>query len=1305
MQNDTPYKGLMPYDESDADFFFGREKERKLITANLMASRLTVLYGPSGVGKSSVLRAGVISHLRKLDKQNRTRNNASKFIVLIYNCWSDDPLHGLINSIEDAVRQIFPLKSAKPAGAPAPKLTENLMALSQSVRDDFSTDLDIFVILDQVEEYFLYPQRTGVGTFEHEFPLAVNQPNLRVNFLLSLRSDWLASLDRFKGPLPNLFDNSLRINRLDREAARSAIIKPVKKYNEQQAGNGAQAVLFLDEKGEPDEKGFADEVLDELELFSDRVGLVETSGGIIPRQNGSDETKKRIQTPYLQLVMKRLWYEAINGDHTLRKGLLKSLGGAEPIVQQHLKGVMSTLQPEEKKEIAASVFHYLVTPSGTKIAQKVSDLSDYTNIPEEKITPVLTELSDKDNSILTQVAPAPEKPDVPRYEIFHDVLASAILEWRKEYQKGRDEKKIEEKEREQRKLEQTKWLRWSVAILSILLLIMGYLAYVAIKNSSEANRKASDAIAAENTALSRELAVSSNMQLEIDPELSLLLATKAVETSATAEAIYALRKSLLKSRLRATLSGHMDSVTRTAFSPDGRLVATASTDKTARVWATATGKAVAVFQHDGPLQELVFSPDSRLLAVETGDGKGKVWDVESQQEVFELTELNGPKAALAFSPDGKRLVTETRGTGYGAKVWDVAARKELYQLRGNPVSSIAFSPDGKWMATTSVNDADSLGVKGDKAAQVWDTATGRLVTRLQRSAAASVSNVAFSADAKLILTYGGEDSTVSLWETGTWRPRPGLENKLPVFVASFSPDNRLVLTISRDVATPEKSGSNNYVAIVWDTATGRFITQYTGRAVNAAFSPDSKFIVSSSDSSAQIWVATTGKIVAELRGHNGRINSVQFSPDQKWLVTASDDMTARLWDVSSLPEVLSYEHPVTAMAFSPDGQLIAASNGGPSFFYREFFIRPRLVRPKNPTKAEQEKLIEENRVAVWNITNRKLVAELRGHITRVLSIAYSSEGNRIITTSADGTAKIWDLKGSMLANLQHNEGKKEERVIAARFSPDERTVFSVSKSTPDVENNSPVKSSPENSIWTVWNWDVNDGHLISKKTIPAQPINSAAFSPDASLLVTTSGNIPNVYLSKERRINDKQNQKTEQAADNVAIIWSTSTWQPLHKLEGHTEALTDAKFSADAKFIITSSSDKTARLWKLDPGKQVLTESLMVFEHPDAVTAVSFNRDGEFVVTSGVDNVVRIWEARTGQLVAEIDSFGSRVQEVSFSRNGNMIAAASQDKSVQIYNCEVCAPVDSLSALARSRISREFTPEESKKYLRRPIQQ
>ncbi len=381
----SPYKGLDHYQERDAPFFFGRQDTSNLVVANLIAARLTLLYGASGVGKTSLLHAGVVPRLRE----------APDLAVVIFRSWAGDPATGLAKAIR-AIASLEP-----------PARERSLAGTIRAATEQLGHDL--VVILDQFEEYFVYyPWERGSRTFASEFSGAVRETELRVSFLISIREDALARLDRFKGQIPGLFANYLRVDCLDRQAGREAIVRPIEKYRHL-ALAGAPAVI------EPE---LVEAVLDQVRVGNVQLG--DTGAGVV--DSIPESSAGPIEAPFLQLVLTRLWEEeSAAGSPVLRLETLDRLGGAERIIPAHLEAAMARLS-RKQRNLAARVLRFLVTPSGTKIAHRSPDLAAYADAQVDKVASLLDSLSGQQARILRSVSDG-------KYEIYHDVLATAILEW------------------------------------------------------------------------------------------------------------------------------------------------------------------------------------------------------------------------------------------------------------------------------------------------------------------------------------------------------------------------------------------------------------------------------------------------------------------------------------------------------------------------------------------------------------------------------------------------------------------------------------------------------------------------------------------------------------------------------------------------------------------------------------------------------------------------------------------------------------------------------------------------------------
>jgi hypothetical protein len=421
----TPYRGLRPYTEADAPFFFGREAEREIVAANLLSARLTLFYGPSGVGKSSLLLAGVVNDLRERSRENAADEDAALFAVIVVRAWGDtDPLRVIAAAARAEVSAVLGRDDLPdpPDGATLDEVLEHWTVQLHG---------KLLVVFDQFEEYFLYhDHQSGPGTFDAEFPQAVKRADLRADFLLSIRDDALARLDRFKGRIPNLFENRLQMDHLTLAAARDAVTLPIDEYNRR---------VPPDERVEIEDR-LVDDVLDQVR--TGRVSLESRGAGAVGDDGALAEA--RVETPILQVVLIALWEkEAEQGSHTLRAQTLVELGGAQQLVLDRLDERMGRLEPGEQ-QIAANVARFLVTPSGTKIAYTATDLaalaypdSELTEWAYPQVVSVLDKLSDGDTRILRPVAPAAGHGPT-RFEIFHDVLGPAILDWRARYLKERE---------------------------------------------------------------------------------------------------------------------------------------------------------------------------------------------------------------------------------------------------------------------------------------------------------------------------------------------------------------------------------------------------------------------------------------------------------------------------------------------------------------------------------------------------------------------------------------------------------------------------------------------------------------------------------------------------------------------------------------------------------------------------------------------------------------------------------------------------------------------------------------------------
>ncbi len=1196
-----PYKGLVPYNAEDAPFFFGRDEWRDIVIDNVRAYRLTLLYGDSGVGKTSLLHAGVLHALRERARRNLAGQAKPGLAVVVFRTWRDEPLQELVLTLRAALDDMDVERGEEP-GAPGPS-GDLSAAIEQLAR---RAGGKVFIVLDQFEEYFLYhPLADGNDTFADALPRAIDRRDLRASFLLSIREDAVAKLDRFKARIPALFDNYLRIEQLDREAARDAIVGPIEEYN-RRTGEGVTIAPDLVES-----------VLDEVEAGKVIVGRA--GAGIV---DGADAAgRMRVEAPYLQLVLTRLWDETRRaGSRELRLETFETLGGAEGIVRTHLDAAMQALPPTDQ-DMAARLFNYLVTPSGSKIAQDVDDLARYSERTREETVPILDKLSG-DVRILRPVGAS-------SYEIYHDALAAPILDWRSRRQ---------EQQRHARERRRMKILGMVALACAIVAAGVTVLALAALRARDEAKRQEAHARQQESLvkqARSRDLAAGALSQLGRAPDRARRAALRAYAIARTPEAEGALRATIAQPTLSAVLPGS-GSIRGAAFSPDGSVVATTGTTGLTRVWRTSSGAEVTKLPgrtlarrgHHIIPQSAVFSPAGEVVASPGQDGTTRILDTSNWKQIAALRGHDGPVLSVAFSGDGKRLITV--GDDGTTRLWDASTWRRLpIQARlGTSGFSAALSRDGRRAAL----------VQQDSTLRVWDlsgsgsvVALGTPAKPLLRYPWVAHVRVAFSRDARLVLATT-PDGWARLWDVArrrviasARRPRYGTIN-----AADISPDGTLVVTASDDG-----------IAKLYSTVTGRLVgTLDAGREAlfTAAFSPDSaRVLTGGEEGTVRVWNVATRRTLSVLRLRRSfePVWAAGFSHDGRQIVATSGFGKARLWDSSGQAPVVAKvagRGRVTKVEFSPNGALVATTRSGGAIQISRASTgrRVAVLRGHGGEFSMNGKLLVAaggGKARLWDTSTWDEVAALGSRASRVLTAKLSPDGKLVATTHADGVVRVWHSASGASAGrfrLYQSPGDFPVRFATTDFSSDGKLILAVG----DVAQ-----------IWRV----------ASRKELlrpSAGEVQGAALSPDGRLAVTAGFGGVEIWTV---------------IGESVRIL-------------SKSDAYGRVAFSLDGRLVVASGSRRITT-WETSTGRRLAVQR--PGEGP--VTALDVSPDGRLVVLAHGRSAT-LGDLRTGQVLAVLPG---PAEQAAFSPDGTRIATGGPSGAMRIYTCVACGPIGRLVKLAR----------------------
>ena len=1025
MADSSPFRGLAPYGPEDADFFFGRGREIELIAANIYASPLTLLFGPSGVGKTSLVQAGLIPRLSASDD----------FVAVDVRSWGGSPVEAVLAALE--------------GGAPGAASAGEIAAAVELVASA-NSDRRVALVLDQFEDVFL--RRPGDEELGEQLSEAMLRPGT-LSVLIAIREESLAELDRLEEQIPGIFETVIRLDYLDRATAASSVVDALRVWNERVAPD-EQVTL---------EAGLLDEVLE----------------GVPARDPG------HVETAHLQLVLERLW-DAGHESGELRRASLEALGGPKGIVRDHVRNALDALD-ERERELAAAAIDRLVTPSGQLIAQQAVDLAVFAGIGESDIRGLLDRLSkarivrpiaDREEGderweiyhpLLADAALGWRREFVTERRVAEE-RALARLRYRRLLIGAVVVALVlattgalvtyallqRQAARAQALTADARAVLWTDPPAGLALAVRAYDTKSTPETEAvlrtalgEAAQRAS--VVADSGRPIRSVAfapgggpvfTAGDGGIQIWGELTPPPRTRPGEsvqeavpcggsdTLAVADAdggrLVAVRE---PSKIIRLTNEHVVDI---ACSADGSVVAVAGVQRV-RIFKGRPPRELTAFPYPPPgsaagpgaiATSVALTPDGKVVAVAGEDG-AVVRPVAGDGAPVRLQapeDATSTKfASIAFDPSGARVVTG--GSDGVLRVWPRAGGRSR-DLKGHQleVRGVAYSSDGSLVASAST----------DGTLRVWDEAAGVPVAVL-RGHTAALTSVAFGRGDRFLLS-GSEDGTARLWANPVVAVLRGHTTR--VISLAYAGNGRL-LSVSADGELR-----------VWDAVTGaeerRLPEAPPANAVRASRSADVVAVLGQ-EGELTVWRSFQDPKPHVIGSANDPVGAADVSRDGTAVVFADGD-SVQILDVRSGERTLIIRlrppEAVLAVAFDGPGRRVAVSGADGRIRIVDAATRRVVMTLDGSSPSSDvlwtpdgERIVaggHDGAIRVWETDSGRLRAALRGHEGVVLAVSATPDSRLVASAGSDGTVRVWHLATAL--EVQTLEG------VTAAFAPGGRTI-------------------------------------------------------------------------------------------------------------------------------------------------------------------------------------------------------------------------------------------------------------------------
>lgn len=1141
----NPYKGLRPYQQSDARYFFGREDLAADMLLRLQKYPFWALIGASGSGKSSVINAGLLPAIRQSSSVNQ---------------WHTMTIFPGAHPMSELESALF--RSG----------TVNQQQIHQALWSDHrglmrAGDLliqnQLLLIVDQFEEIYTVTQKTE----ERDHFLAVlyeaaTNPHSQVRVLIVLRTDF--------------YDRLLQDAKWSLLLSEHTLIVPMMSALELEraiTGPAARAGVSLEDR------------------------LVPLLIGEVLERPGS--------LPILEYTLAELFDHQQNNMLTVEA--LHQMGGISGALTHRANCVFADADPETQTLIR-QIFSRLITlGEGTECTRRRTLQSEIFSLSKDwERSHNIIETFSKYRILTLDYDARTRQPIV---EIAHEVLIRewALLKtWTQEYQQAirlqrflalaaseweasshnpgyllpearllqfqeweqlsaiqltpseytflRASRNAQENQQTAERLRREREFRLETrsrnilhqlllgAAVTIAMLIL--LSALLLVQRSTIQKQRDDAQAAQQAQeaqaeQAQSFALAAHAQLLKDENMplarALALSSNAIENpSIFAQLI--LSEVAYEPGIAAMWRESQGQVLAAAISQDQNYIYTLNNLRTLTVRDIRTGEIVRTQKTNSMYtQQVVFSSTQQYIAeVSSNNNTIILFDLETGHNVRELVGHTAQIASLSFNADDSRLISSSINNEI--IIWDVANGKELQLFTPYiyPYRRMILSPDGNWILSSSYDQSVSL----------WDLTSGDILYNLEVHQG-SVGAMVFSPDGHMALT-GSNDHSVILWNLDDGTIRQKLDgHQAEITAVAFSPNGQLAL-----------SGSRDGMIIVWDLSTGTLLYRFlepSGMVTGLSFSPDGQIAISYSDYTVALWNIRHGAFISLLNGHHKPVWSLAIRPNGEQAVSGSADGKIMFWDLTEnrpLREIQVAELPY-ALDYSPDGQYIAVG-------------------------------LQDGRVELLDSETGEEIITLRNHLAAIYDVAFSPDGSLLASASQDGTIMLWDSVSRDLVKVFVGH---QNPVRSIAFSPDGTLLVSSSQN--------------------VMLWDVQTGQNLAIFDAQSNIIYAVAFHPDGQQIVSAAGDgslilwdiptgeilyrmlghtgaVRDVVFSPDGRY------IASVSADSTVRVWDTTEGQLLRQYNFHRNGLRRVAIHPSGNYILTGGNDSNVVLWRLDSQEELI---------------------------------------------------------------------------------------------------------------------